>query len=175
MSKEAVAVGLLGIMVAAWGWALRPATPRAPATTAVVPVRVVADETVPRVRFGTLTPARVVRPAPVAARNPFLRGALPPRAGANGSRHDLSVPPVAAATAAESQVAAPRVRLIGMAEKRVGDGVTHVAILAGRDGVSHAQVGDLIDGTYRVARIAADEVELTSLADGTAMRLPWRP
>ncbi len=174
VSKEVVAVGLLGVMVAAWGWALRPVTPLVPAASPLVPVRAIADEDVPRVRFGSLAPDRVVRQVPAATRNPFLRG-MPAREVSGASGRVAPVQPQVADAPAQPQPARPRVRLIGMAETREADGTGFVAILATEDGVSHARQGDIVERVFRVHRIAADGVELTVIPDGRTVRLAWRP
>lgn len=174
VSKEAVAVWLLGVMVAAWGWVLWPAAPLAPATSPLVPVRAIADEDVPRVRFGRLTADRLVRSVPVATRNPFLPGTRVREANSASGRTER-VPSPPADVPLQPQPAGPRVRLIGMAETREVGGTGLVAILATPNGVLHARQGDTVDGVYRLGRIAEDSVELVMMPDGRVVRLPWRP
>ena len=67
----------------------------------------------------------------------------------------------------------PTITLDGVAADTVGGQEQRAAILHTDAGVVLAKEGDEVAG-YRVAKIAADAVELTKLSDGTTLRLGLR-
>jgi hypothetical protein len=73
-------------------------------------------------------------------------------------------PPVVPA----AELPAPPFTLVGLA----ADGAVRTAILAGRGGdVFIVKEGEILASRYRVARVDADAVELTSLGDSTSFSL----
>jgi hypothetical protein len=102
------------------------------------------------------------------ARNPFRFSEPVPVA---------SAPPVSAPSNLPAQIAAPfvppppTVTLVGMAQDRAETESERTAILSSPDGVLLVRKGDDVLGRYRVSAIDADAVDLTSLADGSTLRL----
>jgi hypothetical protein len=68
----------------------------------------------------------------------------------------------------------PPVTLSGIAENQVGERTERTAILSSPGGVLLVREGDQVLGRYRVSRIDAEAVELTSLSDGAPLRLTLR-
>jgi hypothetical protein len=81
--------------------------------------------------------------------------------------------PANAPAAAPLPPAAPRITLDGIASDTVGDQQQRTAILNTDSGVVLAREGEQVAG-YRVAKIAADAVELVKLDDGSTLRLALR-
>lgn len=69
----------------------------------------------------------------------------------------------------------PPVSLSGIAEDQVNQHVERTAILSSPEGVLLVREGDEVLGQYRVARIESEAVELVKLADGTTLRLGFKP
>lgn len=105
-------------------------------------------------------------------RNLFRFGAGRPIA-----RSGIDVPE--AASPAETFVPAvpppPPVSLSGIAEDQVEQRVERTAILSSADGVLLVHEGDDVLGQYRVAKIESEAVELVKRADGTTLRLGFKP
>jgi hypothetical protein len=67
------------------------------------------------------------------------------------------------------------VSLSGIAEDQVDQRVERTAILSSPAGVLLVREGDDVLGQYRVAKIESEAVELVQLADGTTLRLGFKP
>lgn len=65
----------------------------------------------------------------------------------------------------------PQMSLAGIAEDQVEQRIERTAILSSPDGVLLVREGEDVLGTYRVAKIESEAVELVSHADGTTLRL----
>ena len=147
--------------------ALRPQPP-APSAEAVALDHLVADV---QTQASRLRKRLQAAPAPTAPfRNPFTF-AERPRPIARASKPTPApafVPPPAPVAPAE-----PPLQLIGIAEKKVGDGVVRTAMLApgDADALIMANVGQKILGTYEVVAVSVDAVELKDLVTGEARRL----
>jgi hypothetical protein len=98
----------------------------------------------------------------VQLRNPFAFGAveqhLPISVGKAAAAE--SIPPIEAPPE-------PNLVLLGLAE----DGLTRTAMIGFGDDLVMATEGETIVGRYRVAKVAADAIELTDLVSGTTRRL----
>ena len=109
-------------------------------------------------------------------RNPFRFGAARSRVSLAA---DLGGDAAEASSLAETPIPAvpfaPPVSLAGIAEDRVEQRVERTAILSSRDGVLLVHEGEDVLGQYRVAKIESEAVELVSHADGTTLRLGFRP
>jgi hypothetical protein len=115
------------------------------------------------------------RLAPVAtprspARNLFTFHAPAPR---------LTTPPPAAPRAALSElvpptIALPPLKLAGIAEDPGADGPVRIAFISGGDRLFMVKEGETVTPRYRVAKIAADVVELTDVIDNSSRRLALR-
>jgi hypothetical protein len=110
-------------------------------------------------------------PAPNAPfRNPFSfaeRAVAPPRASRPvPAPQPAFVPPPPAPVE-------PALRLIGIAEKKVGDGIVRTAMLSpgDADALIMATAGQKILGAYEVVAVGADAVELKDLVTGTTRTL----
>jgi hypothetical protein len=176
MSKPVLAVGLLAGMAGAWYWALLPPlTPAAPVRQA--PARTAAAaEAVPAVGLERLATRGVPALPSAAGRDPF-RGATasmaapPTTARASSLRSAVPV----SAPAAPTVPVWPRVELIGVAEGREGAALVRTAIVSGPQGVHHVRAGDVVEGVYRVERIAADSVDVRLVPEDRVVRLGLRP
>lgn len=69
--------------------------------------------------------------------------------------------------------APPPVKLSGIAEDGEGAAMVRTAVLSTPAGVVLAREGDEVLGRFRVSRIDADAVILTSVPDGTSLRLSF--
>jgi hypothetical protein len=94
-----------------------------------------------------------------------------PAARANSLRSAVPV----SAPAAPTAPVWPRVALIGVAEGREGAALVRTAIVSGPQGVHHARAGDVVEGVYRVERIAADSVDVRLVPEDRVVRLGLRP
>ena len=110
-------------------------------------------------------------PSPKApSRNPFSfaeRQAPPARAARPAPAPEFPVvPPPAVA-------AEPRIQLIGIAEKKVGDTIVRTAMLTpgDADALIMATAGQQILGAYEVVAISVDAVELKDLVTGVTRTL----
>ena len=109
-------------------------------------------------------------PSPRAPlRNPFSfaeRQAAPVRATRPAPAPEL--PAAAPAVPAE-----PRIQLIGIAEKKVGDTIVRTAMLSpgDADALIMATAGQQILGAYEVVAVSVDAVELKDLVTGTTRTL----
>ncbi len=99
------------------------------------------------------------------SRNPFR---FSERHAAARPAAPAAVPPVVPLTPPP-----PRITLDGLAADTVGGQEQRTAILNTDAGVVLAKEGDQVAG-YRVARIAADAVELVKIADGSILRVGLR-
>ena len=110
-------------------------------------------------------------PAPQApSRNPFSfveRQAAPVRTARPSHAPEFPLPPPPPA------VAEPRLQLIGIAEKKVGDTIVRTAMLSpgDADALIMATAGQQILGAYEVVAVSVDAVELKDLATGTTRTL----
>jgi hypothetical protein len=88
----------------------------------------------------------------------------------------LSVPPPpsAAVEPADARPAEPVLKLAGVAEDSGPDGPDRTAIISGQGQLFMVKVGEQVTPRYRVAKIAADAVELADLETGAARRLAMR-
>jgi len=93
-------------------------------------------------------------------RNPF-QFALQPRAAVNDTK------PLDAAPATLDVPPEPNLILIGLAE----DSSIRTAMIESGDELVMASEGQTVAGRYRVAKVAADAVELVDLVTGTTRRL----
>jgi len=140
----------------------------------------------------------VTRPAPIDARGEDLANEiarlherLRPSATPRTPGRNLFTFRAAAAPTAPALPAPPRpaiveapplprptelaLKLTGMAEDPGPDGPVRVAFLSGEGQLYMVKEGDEIAGRYRVAKIAADVVELVNIADNTTRRLAMKP
>jgi hypothetical protein len=176
MSKPVLAMGLLAVMAGAWYWALL--TPLAPAARVreASARTAAAAQAVPAVGLDRLA-TRVVPALPDAAgRDPF-RGVTASLSAPSSSAHATRVGsgvPVPAPSATTAPVW-PRVELIGVAEGREGAALVRTAIVSGPQGVHHVRAGDVVEGVYRVERIAADGVDVRLVPEDRVVRLSLRP
>ena len=101
-------------------------------------------------------------------RNPFAFGALPVVRRATPARMAAPEPEPAPLAAA---IVEPAMVLVGLAERRVGDGVVRSAVISG-DGLDliMAEVGTVILG-YTVTSIGNDAVEMKETSTGRFRRL----
>ncbi len=105
-------------------------------------------------------------------RNPFRFGAARPivspavEAAGTSSSVETFVPAVVS-----SVPPPPQLSLAGIAEDQVEQRVERTAILSSPAGVLLVREGEDVLGTYRVAKIESEAVELVSHADGTTLRL----
>ena len=102
------------------------------------------------------------------ARNPFRFSESVPGAPAIPAPETSNVPEPMAAPLLPPP---PTVTLVGMAEDRAEQGSERTAILSSPDGVILVRKGDSVLGLYRVTVIEEEAVELTSVADGSTLRL----
>jgi Tfp pilus assembly protein PilP len=106
----------------------------------------------------------------VPSRNPFRFGERPPApVPVRQPVAPREVPPVV-----EPEPPAIRMVLAGIAEDVVDEQVMRTAIISAPDNVHIVKVGDTIGDVYKVTAIEADAVELSRLADGSALRLSLR-
>lgn len=68
----------------------------------------------------------------------------------------------------------PPVKLSGIAEEGSDASFVRTAIVNTPGGLVFVHEGDEVIGQYRVAKIEADAVELTAVADGTSLKLSLR-
>jgi hypothetical protein len=90
-----------------------------------------------------------------------------------------SVAPPAAARPALSEgvpvgPAPAPLKLSGIAEDEMPDGVVRTAIISGLGQLFLVKEGDSFADRYRVLRVSSDVVELTDLVDGNVLRLALR-
>jgi hypothetical protein len=138
-------------------------TPRA-AASAPDPVLVDVERRTARLRtFATEAP-----PPRAPGRNPFRFGEsrLRPKASPSPRIAPVDTTPQAAPAPVE-----PRLELVGMAERREGDGIVRTAILAGFGDVHLVRVGDRVAGRFTVLSIGADAVELQDEVAQSVLRL----
>ena len=111
-------------------------------------------------------------PVPKAPfRNPFMFAAREPkRPAARPAAPVVFTPPPPVAPVE------PSLHLIGIAEKKAGDGVVRTAMMAAgdADNLIMATLGQTILGAYEVVAIGADAVELKDVATGATRRLVLR-
>jgi hypothetical protein len=79
--------------------------------------------------------------------------------------------PVAPVVAAQPLAIVAPLKLEGLAEDSSDQGTVRTAIISGFGDIFLAKEGDSVTRRYRVAKISADAVELTDLADNTPLRL----
>jgi hypothetical protein len=114
-----------------------------------------------------------------------LRPATTPRQPARNlfsygtSKAQSSVAPPAAARPALSEAipvspAPAPLKLSGIAEDEIPDGVVRTAIISGLGQLFLVKEGESFADRYRVLRISSDVVELTDLVDGDVLRLALR-
>ena len=101
-------------------------------------------------------------------RNPFQFEAAGPTTEKVPGPEQLGIPTEPPAPA---MAPPPAVTLVGVAEDRLQTGVERTAILSSPDGVLLVRIGDQVLGQYRVAAVEEAAVELTSLTDGSTLRL----
>jgi hypothetical protein len=109
-------------------------------------------------------------PAPQQpTRNPFAFGALPGVRRATPARMAAPEPEPAPLAAA---IVEPALVLVGLAERRTGDGVVRSAVIStdGQDLIM-AEVGTVLLGQYTVTSIGNDAVELSETSTGRSRRL----
>jgi hypothetical protein len=68
----------------------------------------------------------------------------------------------------------PELKLAGIAEDPSGGGPVRTAVISGMGQVFLVKEGDQVTARFRVARIAADAVELIDSSDGSSWRLALR-
>jgi hypothetical protein len=110
-------------------------------------------------------------PAPVRpSRNPFQFGSRP-AAVARSARLPEVLPPAIS----EPQLPPrPEFKLAGIAEDPSARGPVRTAVISGMGQVFLVKEGDQVTARFRVARIAADAVELIDSSDGSSLRLALR-
>lgn len=142
-----------------------------------------------------IAPVPVVQPAPIEARGAELASevarlhdrlrpsAAPRQPGRNlfafhappaRERPPLPAPIAAPSEAAPKPLAQPALKLAGIAEDAGPDGPVRMAFISGEGQLFMVKEGEAVTLRYRVARISADVVELTDVADGTTRRLALR-
>lgn len=94
------------------------------------------------------------------SRNPFQFATRAPKPVQAAASPSLAPAPDAAPST-------PRVTLAGIAE----DAAVRTAIIAGFDQLFLVKEGEPVGTRYRVAKIAADAVELLDLSDGSTLRI----
>ena len=98
------------------------------------------------------------------ARNPFGFGAA-----TAGGEYEIVPPPLPELPEARPliPVRTPSVplRMIGLVEADLA--ASRIAVLTDGDVVMHGQVGDVVDGRYRIVDIASTSVEVESIEDGS--------
>lgn len=107
-------------------------------------------------------------------RNPFRFGA--PRA--NPATFQSAQPAMTVEdSVAPSAPVVPTLRLAlsGIAEDTVNDQLVRTAIISTPDNVFLVKVGEEIAGTYKVASISPDGVELVRIENGATVRLALKP
>lgn len=99
-----------------------------------------------------------------AGRNPFRFGTPPARPVETGQGDVFSEPPpeIVAPVAPPPARRFP-LRFIGLVE---GPDAGFIAVLTDGDDVYHGRQGDVVDGRYRIVRVAAERVELEVLPAG---------
>jgi hypothetical protein len=153
-----------GTLLAAW--LASAAGVRAPAIPPV-PARSTEAQQLDALTSGVQSQASRLRqrlssaPAPhPTVRNPF-EFALQPRAIVHDTKPIDAAPPVVDAPPE------PNLVLIGLAE----EGATRTAMIELGDELVMASEGQTVAGRYRVAKVAADAIELVDLVTGTTRRL----
>jgi len=84
------------------------------------------------------------------------------------------VPPPAPIVAPPPEPQAPTMRLIGVAEDPGPDGPKRIAFITSGGQLFNVKEGETILARYKVAKIAAEVVELTDSTDGSVKRLALR-
>ena len=83
-------------------------------------------------------------------------------------------PALTEAAIQEPIVAAPPLKLIGVAEDVGPEGPVRTAIVAAPGQMFLVKEGETVTTRYRVTKISADVVELTDVVDGSSLRLALR-
>lgn len=149
-----------------------------PARTVYAPPRPTAPSPVDHLaadvqaQAGRLQQRLDAAPAPqTPLRNPFVfaaRSAAPARP-VRGAPAPVFLPP------APIEPAEPSLMLVGIAEKKAGDGVVRTAMIAGDvEDLIMVTAGQRILGIYDVVAIGLDAVELKHVATGATRRLALR-
>jgi hypothetical protein len=86
----------------------------------------------------------------------------------------LQVPRAAISEFAPAPMALPSLKLAGIAEDAGEDGPVRVAFISGEGNLFMVKEGETVTPRYRVAKIAADVVELTDVIDNSIRRLALR-
>jgi hypothetical protein len=108
--------------------------------------------------------------APKHTRNLFAFAIQKPRPAA------VVAPPAPALTEApRPPVAPPPLKLVGVAENAGPNGPERTAIISGFGQLFLVKEGENVTMRYRVAKVAADVVELADAGDGTTLRLALKP
>jgi hypothetical protein len=84
------------------------------------------------------------------------------------------LPPPSRRALTEASIAAPApptVKLSGIAEDVVADGVVRTAVISGFGQLFLVKEGENVTARYRVAKISSEVVELSDLTDGSVLRL----
>jgi hypothetical protein len=103
-------------------------------------------------------------------RNLFAFHAAPSRAAV-----DVAPPPMPAAVPEPPAAAPPPLlKLSGISEDQGDDGPVRMAFITSAGQLFMVKEGESVASRYRVAKIAADVVELTDLVDGSPRRLALR-
>jgi hypothetical protein len=76
--------------------------------------------------------------------------------------------------AVPAPLAAPPLKLSGIAEDPADEGPVRIAFISGEGQLFMVKEGDTVTPRYRVAKISADVVELTDLIDNSSRRLALR-
>jgi hypothetical protein len=85
-----------------------------------------------------------------------------------------SAAPAALSEAAPVRPAPAPLKLSGIAEDEMPDGVVRTAIISGLGQLFFVKEGESVADRYRVLRVSSDVVELTDLVDGNVLRLALR-
>ena len=101
-------------------------------------------------------------------RNPFRFSEAAPAASPIAVAEPSNVP---ATAAGEFVPPPPVVTLVGMAQDQTDQGSDRTAILSSPNGVLLVRKGDEVLGQYRVTTVDEQAVVLTSIADGSTLRL----
>ena len=166
--KRTAAIALIGGALIAWlagaATSNRPLPPLPPETNTPIEARGAAlDDEIARLHE-RLRPSASPR---LPTRNLFAYRA---------AAHAAPLPPArpAVADAPPAAPSLPPLKLAGIGEDEGPDGPVRIAFISGEGQLFMVKEGEMVTPRYRVARIAADVVELQDVNDMTTRRLAMR-
>ena len=86
----------------------------------------------------------------------------------------VAAPRPALSESAPVELSRPPLKLAGIAEDAGADGPIRIAFISGEGQLFMVKEGEAVTPRYRVAKISADVVELTDVADNSVRRLALR-